>query len=132
MGTAGRSALRRSAATYGIDPGVQRALAALRTDLDAFSDDEAFALMAAGYRMTMRDLADALPELAEPRRELVRDDWPFATVCAEMTSDETSRLAESLRCGEDRFFRRSRKALRNVRGLPAKLRRGVRRNEKAS
>lgn len=118
-----------TAAAYGIDEGVQRALAALRTDLDAFSDDEAFALMAAGYLMTTRDLADALPDLAEPRRELVRDDWPFAAVCAEMTSDAASRLAESLRSGEDRFFRRSRKVLRQVRALPAKLRREAMRNE---
>jgi hypothetical protein len=43
---------------------VQRQLSALRTDLDAFSDDEAYALMAAGYLMTERDLAEVLPEQA--------------------------------------------------------------------
>ena len=40
---------------------VQRELAELRTDLDSFSDDEAYALMAAGYLMTKTDLKDALP-----------------------------------------------------------------------
>jgi predicted acylesterase/phospholipase RssA len=37
---------------YGIDKDIQRQLAAVRTDLDSFSDMEAFALMTSAYRMT--------------------------------------------------------------------------------
>ena len=37
----------------------------LRTDLDAFSDDEAYALMAAGYEMTRVELGE---RSATPRR----------------------------------------------------------------
>jgi len=37
--------------SYGIQKGVQRRLAAIRTDLDSFSDVEAFALMTSGYLM---------------------------------------------------------------------------------
>jgi hypothetical protein len=41
---------------YGIATATQRRLAAIRTDLDSFSDVEAFALMASGYQMTKRQL----------------------------------------------------------------------------
>jgi len=37
---------------YGIGKDVQQLLSALRTDLDSFSEAEAFALMTSGYRMT--------------------------------------------------------------------------------
>jgi hypothetical protein len=42
--------------TYGIQKHVQRRLAAIRTDLDSFSDTEAYALMLDGYRMLDREL----------------------------------------------------------------------------
>jgi hypothetical protein len=102
--------------TYGIDPDVQRAMAELRTDLDAFSDDEAYALMAAGYLMTTHDLANALPELAQadPALEL-GERWPFAEVLAEMTSQDSSHLANSLRAGHAVFFRRTQSWLRRRR-----------------
>ncbi|UOY00187.1 tetratricopeptide repeat-containing protein [Blastococcus sp. PRF04-17] len=93
--------------SYGIDREVQRLLAELRTDLDAFSDDEAYALMAAGYRMTEHDLADALPDHARASCTPVQD-WPFRRILAEMTSGDASRLADSLRFGGHRFWRRSR------------------------
>jgi hypothetical protein len=87
---------------------VQRALAKLRTDLDAFSDDEAYALMAAGYLMTVHDLADALPSLAiAPRGR-----WPFTDILDEMTSQNAARLARSLDLGEERFFRKPRSVWR--------------------
>jgi predicted acylesterase/phospholipase RssA len=41
---------------YGIEPEVQRRLAAIRTDLDAFSDMEAKALMWCGYRMAATEI----------------------------------------------------------------------------
>ena len=37
---------------YGIDPGVQEKIASIRTDLDSFTEVEAYALMLSGYRMT--------------------------------------------------------------------------------
>ena len=95
-----------SASPYGIDSAVQWALSVLRTDLDVFSDDEAYGLMAAGYLMTRTDLRDALPELseAEPAFEL-GEKWPFWPTLSEMTSPDASRLAESLGWGHTRFFR---------------------------
>jgi predicted acylesterase/phospholipase RssA len=51
--------------SYGIDRDLQRKLAAVRTDLDSFSDAEAFGLMTSGYRMTEHSLQteQSLPSL---------------------------------------------------------------------
>ena len=48
---------------YGIDRKAQEALAALRTDLDTFNDQEAGALMLSGYRMASYYINQALPAL---------------------------------------------------------------------
>ena len=47
--------------SYGVARDLQEKIAAIRTDLDAFSEVEAFALMASGYRMTKREF-DLLQE----------------------------------------------------------------------
>jgi predicted acylesterase/phospholipase RssA len=92
---------------YRIDRDVQRALAELRTDLDAFSDDEAYSLMAAGYEMTRVELAAGLGEVSAPDPELERlAAWPFADVLAKLDRpDSESGLATALRPGRARFFR---------------------------
>lgn len=41
--------------SYGIDRELQEKIAAMRTDLDAFSEVEAYALIASGYRITKRE-----------------------------------------------------------------------------
>jgi predicted acylesterase/phospholipase RssA len=109
-------------AVYGIDPKVQRAMAVLRTDLDAFSDDEAYSLMAAGYLMTAHDLPGTLPDLAQPERGLLHDDWPFAAILKEMTSGDAQRLADALRWGDARFLRRSNALLHRLGAIAATLR----------
>jgi predicted acylesterase/phospholipase RssA len=98
-----------AAPDYGIDDEAQRALAGLRTDLDAFSDDEAYGLMATGYVMTRRDLRDALPALAQAPPELERrDGWPFWAVLGELTSPAPKRLRRGLRFGDKLLFRGTR------------------------
>jgi predicted acylesterase/phospholipase RssA len=74
-----RPAYRRGPLTrYGIAKAVQRRLAAVRTDLDSFSDVEAYALMTSGYRMTEQAFRQGCvkgfgePEKAEP--------WDFLRV----------------------------------------------------
>ena len=96
---------RTGRSPYRIDEDVQRALAQLRTDLDAFSDDEAYALMAAGYRMSEHELPDALPDLAQP---LVapRSPWPFAAMLPRLERDEDRRLLRALEPGRSLFLRR--------------------------
>jgi len=91
---------------YGIDANVQLAIAQLRTDLDAFTDDEAYALMAAGYLMTAHDLARDLPQLADVDPALERaGGWPFFPVLTEMTSADAARLVDALRFSHVMFLR---------------------------
>lgn len=90
---------------YGIAEGAQRALAELRTDLDSFSDDEAYSLMAAGYAMARHELPKALPEdtFEAPLEGAVS--WPFAAYL-ELLGDPEKSLLDALRRGHARFFRR--------------------------
>jgi predicted acylesterase/phospholipase RssA len=70
----------------GVRKDFQRALAALRTDLDVFTTDEAFGLMACGYQMASKGLDRELPKLREVWRAAPRADWPFQEMLAEITS----------------------------------------------
>jgi len=105
-----------ASATSGIDPAVQLALARLRTDLDAFSDDEAYALMAAGYHLTSRQLAAELPQLAaaDPALQL-EGGWVFRPWLDEMTGPDPSRLLAALEGGDVLFFRGARRWARRLR-----------------
>jgi predicted acylesterase/phospholipase RssA len=51
---------------YGVPSEIQRCLAAVRTDLDAFHLAEAYALMSSGYRMAAHYLRDAIPDAPPP------------------------------------------------------------------
>jgi predicted acylesterase/phospholipase RssA len=116
---------------YGIAEPVQRALAELRTDLDAFSDDEAHALMAAGYAMTERELERPELDRVLPVADLVDGSaagpvdgpaadpvdvqsgrptaWPFAPMLTRLREHrDDERLAQVLEDGRHRFFRRLR------------------------
>ena len=58
-----------SAATFGVDPIVQELLSRVRTDLDSFSDVEAYSLMLDGYLMSAPELSalrQSCPELSQP------------------------------------------------------------------
>lgn len=75
-----RPAFRRGPLTrYGIAKDLQELLAGVRTDLDSFSDVEAFALMTSGYRMTEHEFkfskcVEGFPEPAEQHK------WDFLAV----------------------------------------------------
>lgn len=80
--TAGKDTTTR----YNILRGMQTCLAAIRTDLDSFSDAEAYALMTSGYLMTeeaaKNDLKDIVPgQTAKPA------DWDFLKVKGAMESE---------------------------------------------
>jgi predicted acylesterase/phospholipase RssA len=89
---------------YGIDPGILRALAELRTDLDSFSDAEAYSLMAAGYAMTRVELEGALRDLPAMPDLQGSVDWCFASALAELGGSEA--LRKALLPGRARFARR--------------------------
>ncbi|HEU4559094.1 MAG TPA: patatin-like phospholipase family protein [Longimicrobium sp.] len=53
--------------SYGMRRDVQERLAGIRTDLDAFSDLEAFALMESGYQATRDEFGAAVPAFSPPQ-----------------------------------------------------------------
>lgn len=61
--------------SYGLPKEVQRRLSAIRTDLDSFNDQEAYALMTSGYRMTEGAFASNIKDLLPGSKERV--DWRF-------------------------------------------------------
>lgn len=72
---------------YGIQKSVQELLAGIRTDLDAFNDAEAYALMYSAYRQTEWAFkASGLSEIILPMSdEAVSRDWAFLSVAPFMT-----------------------------------------------
>lgn len=64
----------------------QQAVAELRTDLDVFTDDEANALMACGYRMATAAFERDLRDFDEVYQQPVPGQWPFAAMLEEVES----------------------------------------------
>lgn len=64
---------------YGIAKDVQKLLSALRTDLDSFSEAEAYALMTSGYRMTEYQFKEGkcVEEFFEPEQN---EQWKFLEI----------------------------------------------------
>lgn len=63
---------------YGIPKDIQRLLAAVRTDLDSFSDKEAYALMTSGYRMTEREFPHTIQGFSSPPGDQTK--WRFLDI----------------------------------------------------
>jgi predicted acylesterase/phospholipase RssA len=82
--------VREQLSPSGVRKDFQQALAELRTDLDAFTADEADALMACGYQMACwafeRDLASHKALFDEPKPA----SWRFAKMLEELTSTAVS------------------------------------------
>ena len=71
--------LRGPLTRYGVRKDLQRLLAAVRTDLDSFSDGEAYALMASGYLMTEHQFSQcqkSFPDVTDEDR-FRRGSWLF-------------------------------------------------------
>ncbi len=69
---------KSDATSFGVSADVQRKLSALRTDLDSFSDAEAYALMASAYRMTEQQLNKRSVEGFPPPAKT--EEWRFLKV----------------------------------------------------
>ncbi len=65
--------------SYGVQRSVQRRLAAIRTDLDSFSEAEAYALMTDGYLMTEQALKEP-DALGFPVKPESREPWKFLQI----------------------------------------------------
>jgi hypothetical protein len=89
---------------YGIRKDVQERLAAIRTDLDSFSDKEAYALMTSGYRMTEQEMREALQHLFPSTAQATS--WKFLAVEESMQQrDAAKELNRFLGVSTELFFK---------------------------
>ena len=89
---------------YGINTQYQGALAAIRTDLDSFTDNEAHALMLSGYRMTEKYFSLAMPEWYQ--KGTTSEPWGFLKINARLGQGQTSEcLFKQLRAGAMMAFK---------------------------
>jgi predicted acylesterase/phospholipase RssA len=100
----GRGALT----TYGVRRDVQARLAELRTDLDAFTDFEAWSLMESGYRAVAQQIASCLPDV--PVSQEPPAPWRFHAVAPLITGEDRppadyDALCELLKVGQSVFFK---------------------------
>lgn len=91
----------------GVRKDFQKAIAELRTDLDVFSDDEANALMACGYRMATTAFERDLRQYEELYVKAAQASWPFDAMLQEIKSTASSTpqretLLSALRAGSKR------------------------------
>jgi predicted acylesterase/phospholipase RssA len=88
---------------YGIQREVQRRLAAIRTDLDSFSEVEAYALMTSGYCMTEKALRE--PTLGFPVPDAPRGSWEFLRIEPLLKQPGDTPLMRQLKVAENLAFR---------------------------
>jgi hypothetical protein len=98
---------RAQLSPLGVRKDFQKAVAELRTDLDVFTDEEAYALMACGYKMATAAFERDLSRFEELYKQPLAGDWPFHTMLQEVqsTAAATPRrqgLLEALREGSTR------------------------------
>jgi predicted acylesterase/phospholipase RssA len=98
---------RSTLSPLGVRKDFQKAVAELRTDLDSFSDVEANALMACGYRMAATAFERDLRQCDELYAEPLTGQWPFDAMLQEIKSTATSTpkretLIKALRAGSKR------------------------------
>jgi predicted acylesterase/phospholipase RssA len=88
----------------GVRKDFQQALAELRTDLDAFTENESYALMACGYQMASKTFQRDLSGLTELWDAPRKANWVFQKVLVEITSTaaataDRNQLLKELRAG---------------------------------
>ena len=89
---------------YGLQKHVQRLLAALRTDLDSFTDVEAHALMTSGYCMTAHELPECVEGFPHPTGQ--RSDWSFLELETALSQPVTPpELLRQLEAGSSLAFK---------------------------
>jgi predicted acylesterase/phospholipase RssA/MinD-like ATPase involved in chromosome partitioning or flagellar assembly len=103
--TAGR---RGPVTPYGVRKDVQQSLSAIRTDLDSFSDKEAYALMLSGYRMAGREFTECVKGFPPPPND--RPEWRFLSIEKPMDrargfEDAHRELMRVLNVGSARAFK---------------------------
>jgi predicted acylesterase/phospholipase RssA len=91
---------------HGVQREIQSYLAALRTDLDSFSDAEGYALMCDGYLMTEHALGSEEQPLGFELGKPPRESWSFLEVEKYMSRPaQDNLLLRQLKAGDKLFFR---------------------------
>jgi predicted acylesterase/phospholipase RssA len=96
--------------SYGMRRDVQERLAGIRTDLDAFSDLEAFALMESGYQATRGGFGAAVPTFVPPE-PVPQVAWtfhraaPYVASVAAKTPEQFKAVCAHLAEGSQLFFK---------------------------
>lgn len=90
--------------SYELSRTIQKLLSGVRTDLDAFHDAEAYALMTSGYKITGSEFARCLPDFPTSRADV---DWPFLAVEPLMRPnlEDRKQLDDVLKVSGERFFK---------------------------
>jgi hypothetical protein len=91
---------------FGVVEDVQRALAQVRTDLDAFCEVEAWALMADSYQLT-GEIVPKKPGLAALGTAGPVREWPFEVV-AEQLAQPSKEFMKLLHTSKERFLKPAR------------------------
>ncbi len=97
-----------SSASFGVHPQVQEQLSLIRTDLDSFSDVEAFSLMMNGYLMSGWEMKrkDTLTSFMKPEEEALEGKWKFLEIAPWMTASVPSaRYLKHLQVGSKRILK---------------------------
>jgi hypothetical protein len=89
--------------SYGVQKSVQRRLAAIRTDLDSFSEVEAFALMTSGYLMTRTSLQQGV--LGFQVQEVASHAWKFREIERFMAQPNAQALNRQLSVADKLAFK---------------------------
>lgn len=90
--------------SHGILKTVQKKLAEIRTDLDSFSETEAYALMTSGYLMTEKEFVELIEGFPTPQGE--QPDWRFLQIQEAMQRPEkTGHLMRILDVAGERAFK---------------------------
>ena len=92
--------------SYGVSKKVQALLSLIRTDLDSFSEVEAYALMLSGYKMTQYEYKERIKSI--PTREK-KENWEFLNVDDLLKERGSEKMQEEflrqLKVGQKRGFR---------------------------
>jgi hypothetical protein len=96
---------RSPVTTYGINKEVQAHVSGIRTDLDSFSEVEAYSLMLSGYRMTAEEFPRAIAEIPVSQEPAVA--WPFQGALEGAMGSESppADLLKVLKVGRNRAFK---------------------------
>lgn len=94
---------------YGVDRRVQALLADIRTDLDSFTEVEAYSLIGSGYLMAEKEFDDSLTKKFTSKSKVEQTsntDWKFLQAKKYLqTPNQSKRYLKQLQAGKNLFFK---------------------------